>query len=286
MYVVYKHTTPSGKVYIGITGKKPEYRWKNGNGYKDNAHFDNAIKKYGWENTKHEIVANGLTKEQACDLEIELIAKYHATDQRKGYNISAGGECSGAGVHPSAETRRKISEAKKGANHPYYGKHLAAEHRRKISESEKGVNNPFYGKHHSAETRRKISEANKGKHYSAETLREMSESHKGKHPSSETRRKISESEKGRTPWDKGKHHSAETRRKISEANKGKNAKAVICIETGAVYSSGTEAAKAIGVTQEAISQVLRGKAKTSGGYHWKYAPESDNKRAFCYRLRF
>lgn len=108
MYVVYKHTTPSGKVYIGITGKKPEYRWKNGNGYKDNAHFDNAIKKYGWENTKHEIVANGLTKEQACDLEIELIAKYHATDQRKGYNISAGGECSGAGVHPSAETRKRM----------------------------------------------------------------------------------------------------------------------------------------------------------------------------------
>ncbi|KAB8292074.1 group I intron endonuclease, partial [Bifidobacterium apri] len=97
MYVVYKHTTPSGKVYIGITGKKPEYRWKNGNGYKDNAHFDNAIKKYGWENTKHEIVANGLTKEQACDLEIELIAKYHATDPRKGYNISAGGESRGGG---------------------------------------------------------------------------------------------------------------------------------------------------------------------------------------------
>lgn len=31
MYTVYKHTTPSGKVYIGITGQKPERRWQNGN---------------------------------------------------------------------------------------------------------------------------------------------------------------------------------------------------------------------------------------------------------------
>lgn len=274
MYTVYKHTTPSGKVYIGITGKKPEYRWKNGKGYKDNAHFDNAIKKYGWENIKHEIVQNGLTKQQACDLEIELIANYDATNPRNGYNISAGGEYGTLGVHPSAETRRKLSESKKGANHPYYGKHLTAEHRRKISESTKGTNNPFYGKHHSAETRRKLSESNKGKHPSADTLRKMSESHKGanhpnygKHISAETRRKISEAKSGRPSPRKGARLSAETRRKISEAN----AKAVICIETGTAYSSGTEAAKAIGVSQEAVSNVLRGKSKTSGGYHWKYA---------------
>ena len=274
MYTVYKHTTPSGKVYIGITKKKPEYRWKNGNGYKDNAHFDNAIKKYGWENIEHEIVENGLTKQQACDLEIQLIAKYDATDPRNGYNISTGGEYGALGVHPSVETRRKISESKIGANHPYYGKHLTAEHRRKISKANKGTNNPFYGKRHSAETQRKLSESNKGKHPRADTLRKMSESHKGanhpnygKHLSAETRRKISEAKSGRPSPRKGARLSAETRRKISEAN----AKAVICIETGTVYSSGTEAAKAIGVSQEAVSNVLRGKSKTSGGYHWKYA---------------
>lgn len=36
MYTVYKHTTPSGKVYIGITKQKPWQRWNNGNGYKNN----------------------------------------------------------------------------------------------------------------------------------------------------------------------------------------------------------------------------------------------------------
>lgn len=26
-YCVYKHTSPSGKVYVGITKLKPKYRW-------------------------------------------------------------------------------------------------------------------------------------------------------------------------------------------------------------------------------------------------------------------
>lgn len=34
-YTVYKHTSPSGKVYIGITCRKPEYRWNHGKGYKE-----------------------------------------------------------------------------------------------------------------------------------------------------------------------------------------------------------------------------------------------------------
>lgn len=30
-YTVYKHTSPSGKCYIGITLTKPEYRWRYAN---------------------------------------------------------------------------------------------------------------------------------------------------------------------------------------------------------------------------------------------------------------
>ena len=63
IYTLYKHTFPNGKVYIGITKMEPEKRWANGEGYahKENDKYCqslmyNAIKKYGWENVKHEII--------------------------------------------------------------------------------------------------------------------------------------------------------------------------------------------------------------------------------------
>lgn len=249
MYTVYKHTAPNGKVYIGITKKNPEQRWNYGNGYRQNKHFYRAILKYDWKNIKHEIVETGLTKEQACNKEIELIAKYDSTNPDKGYNNSTGGEYGFSGMHHSAEARRKIRES---LNRTY----LDPELRRKIGELHKGVNNPNFGKHLSVETRQKMSEALKGRIA-------WNKGQKGvQHYSSETRLKMSESHKGT-------NHSAETRKKIGESN----AKAIICVETGILYSSITEASKSIGVTIGAISCVLRGKSKTSGGYHWKYAEE-------------
>lgn len=75
-------------------------------------------------------------------------------------------------------------------------KHLSAETRRKISEARKGIQ-------YSDDTRRKMSEAHKGKPghpTSEETKRKISEAKKGKpgHPASEeTRRKMSEAHKRR-----------------------------------------------------------------------------------------
>lgn len=252
-YTVYKHTAPNGKVYIGITKQKPEYRWNNGNGYKDNEHFYRAIRRYDWKNIKHEILETGLTKEQACNREIELIAKYDSTNPDKGYNNTMGGEAN----IPSKETRRKLSESHKGANHWNYGKHPSAETLWKQSESHKGQIAWNKGVPPSLETRRKISESKKGQIPWI----------KGKHLSDEHRQKISESKKGSNHHNYGKHLSAETRQKIGESN----AKAVICVETGILYSSCTEAAKSIGVVHQTISKAVRGIRKTAGGYHWKYA---------------
>ena len=73
-YTVYKHTSPSGKVYIGITKRKPEYRWNKGKGYrKDQLLFYRAIKKYGWDNFTHEILYTGLSEKDAKNIEISLI---------------------------------------------------------------------------------------------------------------------------------------------------------------------------------------------------------------------
>lgn len=146
-YVVYMHEhRETGKKYIGITGMKPEYRWNNGKGY-SSGYFRNAIDKYGWDAFRHEILYTRLTKEEACKLEQELIAKYQSNNPEYGYNCSIGGEMSALGCHwslrdetkrkmrkPKSEEHRKhISEARKG-----HGKPLSEEHKRKISESEKG----------------------------------------------------------------------------------------------------------------------------------------------------
>lgn len=91
-YTLYKHTAPSGKVYIGITSQNVMKRWQNGIGYSQNVYFARAIKKYGWSNIKHEILLENLSKEQACAAEIALIEKHKSYDYRFGYNISRGGE--------------------------------------------------------------------------------------------------------------------------------------------------------------------------------------------------
>lgn len=46
-------------------------------------------------------------------------------------------------------------------------------------------------------------------------------------------------------------------------------KKIRCIETGQIFKSQTEAAKAMGCCHQNISNCLRGKAKTACGYHWE-----------------
>lgn len=107
---VYKHTTPNGKVYIGISGQKHlSGRWHNGEGYK-RQYFYRAIKKYGWENIKHEILEEGLSVEDANKLEEFYIKKYKSDQKDYGYNVQPGGDTSS----PSLETRRKISQSQIG----------------------------------------------------------------------------------------------------------------------------------------------------------------------------
>ena len=110
-YVVYMHVCPNGKRYIGITRRKVNVRWQNGKGYKRNEYFWRAIQKYEWDNFEHIIIENNLTKEQAENMEIELIAKFKSNDKEYGYNIESGGNT--IGTH-SITTRKKISESRLG----------------------------------------------------------------------------------------------------------------------------------------------------------------------------
>lgn len=109
-YCVYKHTSPSGKVYIGITGQQPEARWQGGLGYRRNEYFFRAIMKYGWDNFRHEILHEGLSKGEACAAEVALIATHRSNEKAYGYNITAGGET----FQHSPESIKKMSENRKG----------------------------------------------------------------------------------------------------------------------------------------------------------------------------
>ena len=90
-WTVYKHTTPNGKIYIGITSQKPEKRWASGHGYKK-TYFGNAIQKYGWKNIKHEILFSGLNELDAKEKEVELIEKFKSFEKEYGYNLTKGGD--------------------------------------------------------------------------------------------------------------------------------------------------------------------------------------------------
>ena len=129
---VYVHTNKiNGKKYVGITSRKPEYRWKeDGSGYKGQSYFWNAIQKYGWDNFKHEILLKNETKEYACLAEKCLIKHYKTYNRSYGYNITLGGE----------------------------GRLLTKEQKKELSEKSTGELNWFYGKKHTEETRKIMSE--------------------------------------------------------------------------------------------------------------------------------
>ena len=123
-YIVYKHTSPNNKVYIGITSQNPIRRWrKDGSGYKLHTYFYNAIQKYGWDNFKHEILYSGLSKEDAKQKEIEMISFFDSTNQNHGYNMSSGSESGSAGYKFTEEQKRHMSEVHKGDKNGMYGKH-------------------------------------------------------------------------------------------------------------------------------------------------------------------
>lgn len=132
-YCVYMHTSPSGKVYIGITSRKVNERWQNGKGYRDNQHFARAIKKYGWDHIQHEILLDGLTREQASEYEKMYIAFYDSTNPVKGYNLTTGGE---SNYYMTKEFSNKCSERMKKKYSTEEGRKEASERSLKTWASE------------------------------------------------------------------------------------------------------------------------------------------------------
>jgi len=253
-YIVYCHENKiNNKKYVGITSQKPNYRFKNGDGYKGSPIFYNAIQKYGWDSFEHTILFKDLTEDEAKAKEIELIKELHTRYFEYGYNITPGGDtCSGKenpqfGKSPSVETRQKISKALTG---------------RIVSE----------------ETRKKQSEALKGRIFSEETKRKMRENHAdfrgSKHPNygkkipPERHKKMVELAHSPEAIKKMKQH-----RVWYSGEKNPNAKQVICLDTNKVYNTVNEAAFDNGCSPSKVSAVINGHRKHTKNLHFAFYKE-------------
>ncbi len=209
-YSAYKHTTPNGKIYIGITGVNPKRRWANGEGYR-NQIFYRAVKKYGWENINSEILFEGLNKEEAEKKEIELISCYKSNIPEYGYNIQNGGSL--AGKH-SDLTKKKLSNLKKGIK-------FSIEHKNNLSLARRGKPSSYgmLGKKMSEETKVKMSISQRGKKRTLEHINNARDARLGYKHSLETKNKISESMKGKKQSDSHKEKRSAAMRKYWEGKK-------------------------------------------------------------------
>ena len=116
IWTVYVHIVPKtiteydyDKYYVGITSQFPvEKRWKNGSGYLGQL-FYRTIKKYGWDNIEHYVIAERLTEDEAKKFEKTLIKILDSNIHKGnfGYNITDGGD--GITGHIMSETSKKKS---------------------------------------------------------------------------------------------------------------------------------------------------------------------------------
>ena len=115
VYIIENNITD--KVYIGITSKSTEFRWKghlkrlrkgNHRGYC----LYNAMSKYGVDNFSIRLIDISNSWEESCDKEKMYIQKYDS--MKNGYNMTLGGE--GGYGYKYTDKQRKERSIK------YYGK--------------------------------------------------------------------------------------------------------------------------------------------------------------------
>lgn len=209
-YIIYIHTSPSGRSYIGQTNnlRRRNTCHRNTDGC---SAFHRAILKYGWDNFTHGILAEGLSREEANELEPFFIAN-HGTLSPGGYNLCTGGK----NPQVSEETKAKISKSRQGIR-------LTEDQKRRLSEIGKCQTDEHRKKFQegrllaSEKIRQAVSRANKGRQHSGEMKLKVSEVSKANWANPCYREKVIASRTGRK-------NTEETKRRMSEAAKARWAK--------------------------------------------------------------
>lgn len=142
-----------------------------------------AIRKYGRENFKKDILYIAKDDEELNKKEKEYIEKFNAVEDENFYNLAIGDSASDQEIKSF-----KIKEKTIGENHYFYGKHHSketkekikkslskywtAERREEYSKKYMGEKNPMYGKCHPKETIEKIISNNDYTSYRTKEYRE------------------------------------------------------------------------------------------------------------------
>jgi len=176
MRVVYCATnTINNKKYIGIDSYWPK-RISTHKYYATvkckNTIFYKAIRKYGWDNFKWEVIKECFSKEELCESEIYYIESKN-TEQPNGYNMTKGGE--GFFSSHSKLTKARLSKQMKNRIHLINadGTNECVVDVNNVNElleqgwkrgrlvSHVGSKNSMFGKNHTPNSIKRISEARK-----------------------------------------------------------------------------------------------------------------------------
>ena len=145
MYIYKTTNLLNNKIYIG----KRVYRKKDDNWYLGSGvYLKRAIKKYGRENFKKEIIEWCENKTHLCKREIYWINYFNSTNHSIGYNLSLGGD----GGNVGKEAYIKIGNKLRGIKRPkefgekvskaLKGKPKSKEHNEKVRQSLLGTPRP------------------------------------------------------------------------------------------------------------------------------------------------
>lgn len=165
---IYKITNKvNGKIYIGqtknsIKARFLEHCWSAYSKNNTNIILYNSIRKYGVDNFVAEEIDVAYSKDELDDKERYWIKTLDSQNHDIGYNMCGGGEggIGGplfAGHHHSIETRKKMSDDRKGEKNANYGNHWSQSEELKALHSKlsSGENNGMFGKTQSKESREK-----------------------------------------------------------------------------------------------------------------------------------